>query len=459
MVRAKLMVWLGVSSVTLLLILGSGTSASGEVGPREPQPLLPESPFGGHFTLSVALPGTKRRLAENVGAGNFPCQKPGYEFVCYGPLQLRAAYGFTPLITHGEDGRGKTIVIIVSNQDPTLSKDLAEFDSRFKLPAPPSFEVVAPFGITPFKPSNPADVVASLEIAIDVEWSHAIAPGAKIVLALGRSISNSDIVATERYVIEHNLGDVVSMSFTETEECMPNALLEEEHALFKKAVSQGMTLVAGAGDQGAAEFNCEETALLSHPAVGVPASDPDVTAVGGTSLQANLSSGEYESESVWNDEGGAGGGGFSVLYPTPRYQKGVPAIGTRRGVPDVAYNAGFNDSTIIAWGSSGERGSDWFFSSGTSLGAPQWAGLTAIAAQVAGHRLGNINPALYSIAKGKDYSRAFHDVTTGNNSFGSVTGFSAAPGWDAASGWGSPIAEFLVPRLAQTAGNGANAEP
>jgi subtilase family serine protease len=309
---------------------------------------------------------------------------------------------------------------------------------------------VAPFGITPFEPSNPEHVVASAEIAIDVEWSHAIAPGAKIVLALGRSGSAPDLVATERYVIEHNLGDVISMSFSFTEECESPALLKEEHALFKTAVAQGMTLVAAAGDVGATQFNCEETAPLTHRAVGVPASDPNVTGVGGTSLQANLDSGEYESESVWNDGGGAGGGGFSVLYATPRYQKGVPAIGTKRGVPDVAYSAGVHDGTLVAWGSSGERGSDWFFFAGTSLGAPQWAALTAISDQVAGRRLGNINPALYAIAESKQYAGTFHDITVGNNSFPPVTGFSAAPGWDPASGWGSPIAENLVAQLASS---------
>jgi subtilase family serine protease len=372
---------------------------------------------------------------------------------------MRAAYGFTSLIGHGEDGRGRTIVVIVADQDPTLSTDLAAFDSQFGLPAPPSFKVVAPFGITPFEPGNPEQLIASSEIAIDVEWSHAIAPGANIVLALGRSGSASDLVATERYVVEHNLGDVVSMSYGETEECMPAELLETEHAIFRRGVKRGMTFVASAGDNGAAVPECPPgEGFLPHPGVFAPASDPNVTGVGGTSLQANLSSGEYESESVWNGEGGAGGGGFSALYATPRFQEGVPPIGTKRGVPDVAYDAGVSGGVIVAWGSSGEPNEFWTFG-GTSIGAPQWAGLTAIADQAAGQRLGNINPELYSIA-GKHYSHTFYDITEGNNSFAGITGYSAAPGWDAVSGWGSPIASFLVPELAKNAeGYGENAEP
>ena len=125
----------------------------------------------------------------------------------------------------------------------------------------------------------------------------------------------------------------------------------------------------------------------------------------------------------------------------------------------MAYDAGISGGAIVAWGSSGEPNEFWTFG-GTSIGAPQWAGLTAIADQAAGQRLGNINPALYSIATGRDYSRAFHDITEGNNSFAGVTGYSAAPGWDAASGWGSPIASFLVPKLAENAGaHSENAEP
>jgi subtilase family serine protease len=237
------------------------------------------------------------------------------------PAPVRRVYEFSSLIGEGKEGSGQTIVVIDAYQDPTLSSDLTSFASAFKLPAPSSLQVVAPFGITPFEPADHNQVVWSGEIALDVEWAHAIAPGAKLVLALAPSSKDSDLVATERYVVEHNLGEVISMSYGETEGSDPVALTEEDHMVFKTAVNQGMTLVSGAGDTGAAALNCEETAFLPTPTVEVPASDPNVTAVGGTALIAKLTSGGYESESVWNEpeEEGAGGGGFSSIYAALRY--------------------------------------------------------------------------------------------------------------------------------------------
>ncbi len=396
--------------------------------------------------------------------GRFPCQKRSAEYVCYGPRQVRAAYRFAPLIRKGDDGTGETIVIIDPFQDPTIEHDLALFDSTFKLSAPPSFEVVAPFGLTPFEASNEEELGTAEEIAIDVEWSHAIAPGAKIVLALAPSNADENMVAVERYVVDHDLGDVVSMSYIETEGCESPSLQEEEHAVYREGVEHGMTFVAGAGDWGAASFNCEFTAANSHPAVGVPASDPDVTSVGGTMLKADLYTGTYRSESVWNEvqsgwpELAAGGGGFSSIYPAPPYQKGIPAISTQRGVPDVAYGAAAHGGFLVATTTGFYPEDPIDFHYGTSCGAPQWAGLVAIADQLAGRQLGNINPALYEIAEGADYHKTFHDITEGNNSYAPVTGYTAAPGWDPASGWGSPIAARLVPLLAaSTAASGDQA--
>jgi subtilase family serine protease len=402
----------------------------------------------------MAPAGFDGRLAApagQYGGEGFKCQKPGAEFECYGPHQIRRAYEFSSLLAEGKDGRGRTIVIIDAFQDPTLSTDLASFDSVFKLPAPSGLEVVAPFGLTPFEPSDHTQVGWSSEIALDVEWAHAIAPGAKLVLALAPTNKGPDILKTERYVVEHNLGDVISMSYGETEECEPPAQIEEEHAIFRKAVDHGTTPFAAAGDTGSAELNCEETAFLPNPAVEVPASDPNVTAVGGTKLIAKLTSGAYESESVWSEpeEKVAGGGGFSSLYASPDYQHGVKGIGSHRGIPDVTYSAAAHGGAIVAWGSSGEPGEFWVFS-GTSVGTPQWAALTAIADQVAQRRLGNINPALYAIGQGKRAVVAFHDITVGNNSFQSVPGYAATTGWDAASGWGSPKARNLVSKLASS---------
>jgi subtilase family serine protease len=325
---------------------------------------------------------------------------------------------------------------------------LASFDSTFNLPAPPSFKTIAPFGVTAFDPTNSNQVGWAGEIALDVEWAHAVAPGAKIVLALSASDADADIVATERYVVDHHIGNVISMSFGEGEPCMDPTLQAAEHSLFNAATARGVSLFAAASDTGAAELTCDGSAYIK--AASIPASDPDVTGVGGTQLKADLKSGVYHSESVWNDpaNSGVGGGGFSTLYARPSFQKGVSGIGSARGTPDVTYSAALDGAVIVADGSTGSPGEFWIFS-GTSAGTPQWAAIVAIADQTAGHPLGNVNPALYELRAGdlKNVA-AFHDITTGNNDFPPIVGYSARRGWDAASGLGSPIANNLVGMLA-----------
>ena len=444
---------LAVAAVFATWTVASST-ASGASFAAHPPPR--ERSFG---TRAAPLGGLGPGAASATGV---PCRKRRAEYICYTPREIRRAYGFSRLIRRGEDGRGVTIAIIDWTEDPTLQQDLAKFDSRFKLTAPPSLEVVAPFGTAPFEASNPEDLEGSFEVSIDVELAHAIAPGAKIVLVLARSGANEDILATERYAVEHRLGDVVSMSYGETAECESESLVEEEHAVFKSGVEGGMTFVSGTGDEGAASANCEYTAPLSHPEVDLPASDPNVTAAGGTELKAQFSSGRYISESVWNETGPstvwpehlASNGGFSTLYATPKYQEGVAGITTQRGVPDVSDNAAAHGGMVIVCSSScqskeeEEKYGDYWISGGTSAAGPQWAGLIAIVDQLAGHDVGNINPALYEIAKSGGYHEAFHDITEGNNSYPPISGYSAEPGWDPASGWGSPIADKLVPLLA-----------
>ena len=183
--------------------------------------------------------------------------------------------------------------------------------------------------------------------------------------------------------------------------------------------------------------------------MSIPASDPDVTSVGGTDLHADLTTGAYRNESVWNEpNNGVGGGGFSSLYSRPVFQNGVAGVGSMRGVPDVTYSASVGNGVVVAWGSSGFPGEFWIFS-GTSAGSPQWAAIGAIADQSTQRDLGNINPALYAlqVQAGKG-ATGFHDITAGNNDFPPISGYSAGQGWDAASGLGSPIATVLVAALA-----------
>lgn len=371
---------------------------------------------------------------------------------CYDPQQIQTAYGFDKLYKLGLSGKGHTIIIVDAFQAPTIQTDLQFFDKTFGLPDP-VFNQFMPDGAVPFSYANADQLGWDQEITLDVEWSHAIAPGANIDLVLSKTDSDSDILSAERFAIEHNLGDVISQSFGENESCVDPNLLMQEHALFQEATRKGITLLASAGDSGAAELSCDGTTEVK--AVSSPASDPLVTSVGGTQLHADPSTGVYQSEVTWSAAvdvvDGAGGGGFSVIYKRPEFQAGVAGISrSSRGVPDISYNASVNDGvlaflTIPPIGGNNELITVF---GGTSAGSPQWAGLTVLANQLGHHRVGFINNALYLIGKTGLSHVAFHDITSGNNSFDNITGFSAQAGWDAANGWGTPKANVLVPLLA-----------
>lgn len=411
----------------------------------------------------------------------FGCQLPGgpTDVFCYGPQQVRTAYGVDKLLGKGFDGRGRTIVIIDAFQSPTMADDLALFDAVFGLPDP-VFHQVAPQGLTPFDPNDDNMVGWSGEIALDVEWAHAIAPAAKILLVLAKSNDDADILAATKWAVDHNAGDVISQSFGESEDCVDPAIASATHDVFRQATRKGITLFASAGDEGSAEPSCDGKGWVKD--ASAPASDPLVTGVGGTELFAAPDNfcvdadgnqvpcppsvppaGAWQSEVTWDelmddpvigplDGDVAGGGGFSSQFRRPDFQDGFRGIPNRsRGVPDISYSASINHGVIVAWG-----GDFWLFG-GTSAGSPQWAGLIAIADQMAHRRLGTINPALYALGGSSFFSKAvFHDITDGQNgvtepnedkSLVTIPGFEAKRGWDAATGLGSPKADKLLPAL------------
>jgi subtilase family serine protease len=396
---------------------------------------------------------------------NVPLHTPG-KIRCYVPSQLQAAYGVTPLLQRGFIGKGRTIVIVDAYSNPGLPEDLANFNAVFGLPAA-QVTTVAPNGVPAFDPTNDEQVGWASESSLDVQWAHAIAPGAKIVLVQAKSSADLDIYNATKYAVDHNLGDVISQSFGEAESCVDPKLEALQHTMFQAAAAKGITLFASSGDQGAAQPSCDGTGWVFQ--ASSPASDPYVTAVGGTTLNATLA-GKYVGESSWSDQDscpgltapkdGCSGGGFSAIYPQPSYQKGIP--NTRagaRGVPDVAYNAGA-DGGVIAWcsvcgialGASPTQSA--FVFSGTSAGSPQWAALIAIANQLAGKRVGQINPTLYAASRVKAVSKlVFHDITTGNNIVKEINGqgYKALGGWDPVTGLGTPQATALLPLLAGVA--------
>jgi subtilase family serine protease len=385
--------------------------------------------------------------------------------VCYSPAQIQRAYGYSGLLASGIDGRGKTIVIIDAFANPYLTGpggDLALEDSSFGLPDPPSFTVLQqPNAVPAYDPNDPNQVGWAGEETLDVEWAHVMAPGAKIVLAEAASNDDADLLATTKYVVDHHIGDVISQSFGEAESCMDPSLLAQQHALFAKAVREGYTIFASSGDSGAAQFNCEGTGPIE--AASTPASDPNVTGVGGTTLAADIN-GNYLGETAWteglftvcnppdDDDINCSGGGFSTIYPKPLYQL-LAVPGHARGVPDVSYNAGVNGGVVTVCSACNDGTPAFFLFGGTSAGSPQWAALIADADQYGHHDLGNINDNLYGFALLPNlYHSVLHDVTVGNNTVADLggAGFYTRPGWDPVTGLGTPKAAGLIPALVAT---------
>jgi subtilase family serine protease len=385
---------------------------------------------------------------------------------CYSPQEMHNAYGLTPLLNAGYTGVGQTIIIIVSFGSPTITEDLKTFDAAFGLPDPPSFTVLAPLGTVPFDPNDPGQVGWAFETTLDVEWAHALAPGANIVL-LTSPVNETEgvqgmpeFLKLEEYALYYRLGQVISQSWGATENTLftpaGREVLNGFTDLYLRAATEGVTVLASAGDTGSANVEIDGATLYLTPTVIFPASSPLVTAVGGTSLSADTS-GNYQAETVWNDAGvGATGGGVSQYFAEPLYQRFLTKANQtllkgRRGIPDVAYNADPNTGILVSVGffPLGSVYNGFWIIGGTSAGAPQWAGIIADANQLAGHSLGFLNPTLYALGALGAQTEFFHDITMGNNSFAGVPGYNATPRWDLTTGWGTPNLRTLVGELAK----------
>ncbi|MBO0795730.1 MAG: S53 family peptidase, partial [Ktedonobacteraceae bacterium] len=301
-------------------------------------------------------------------APTFSCQLPAAAVKCYGPQQIRNAYNIQPVLDSGITGKGRSIVIVDAFQSPTIRQDLHTFDTLFGI-NDPTLNIIAPDGLTPFDPNDANQVGWSGEITLDVEWAHAVAPDATINLVLAKSNQDDDILSATKYAIDHNLGDVISQSFGEGETCMDPKLLKKQHQIFFEATLKGITLLASAGDDGAAQPTCDGNSFFLS--ASSPATDPFVTSVGGTQLHADLSTGAYQSENVWNEPNfeAATGGGFSTIYRKPFYQLGTSGIQKFRGNPDVAYDAAINGGVLTVFTTGGQQ--SVFIFGGTSAGSPQ----------------------------------------------------------------------------------------
>lgn len=223
------------------------------------------------------------------------CRAMGSRRPCYSPQEMRRAYGLTDLVNDGFTGKGQSIVIIDSFGSPTIADDLQVFDAGYDLPDPPSFKVLSPLGTVPFDPNNSDMVNWAFETTLDVEWAHAIAPGANIVL-LTSPISETEGVQgmpqflfLEKYALDHHLGKIISQSWGATENTLftpvGREVFEDFNAFYRRAASEHVTVFASCGDSGSANLEQNLTTFYPFPTVIFPASSPWVTAVGGTSLK------------------------------------------------------------------------------------------------------------------------------------------------------------------------------
>lgn len=333
-----------------------------------------------------------------------------------GPAQVRKAYGFDAIRF---DGRGQTIAIVDAFNDPNIAGDLATFDRTFGIADPPSFRVVGQDGSSTLPVgTNPG---WATETALDVEWAHALAPAANILLVEAEDNFVSSLI-TAIDSARHAAGvSVVSMSFGGGE---ADYVLGLDGYFTTPAGHAGVTFLAASGDGGA-------------PGI-YPSLSPNVVSVGGTTLSLDAA-GNYANESGWSGSGG----GISALEPQPPYQKGVVTQSTtQRTIPDVALDA--DPATGVAvYDSFGFPGNSWIQVGGTSFSAPAWAALIGVADQARAEQgLPSMDgpsqtlPGLYGLP-----ARDFHDIVTGNN------GWPAGPGYDLVTGRGTPVVPSLIADL------------
>ncbi|HTK09014.1 MAG TPA: S53 family peptidase [Ktedonobacteraceae bacterium] len=421
------------------------------------------SPSLSHGTLARPYARTYSLLSQKaVPPTDAGCRAKSHT-PCYSPQEMRTIYGLNPLLNAGYDGAGQTIVIIDSFGSPTLAHDLYAFDQGYGLPDPPSLQIYAPLGSVPFDSSNSDQTGWAFETTLDVEWAHAMAPRANIVV-LTSPVSETEgvqgmpeFLKLEQYALKRHIGSIISQSWGATENTLfspaGKAILNAYDSFYKQAASQHVTVLASSGDAGVLNQD-EKGKIYPSPTVIFPASSPWVTAVGGTSLYASTR-GHYISESVWNNSRSeASGGGISQYFAEPAYQKSslnsAPLrnlLHGQRAIPDIAYNANPSTSILIYLSFFGQKQAGYYTIGGTSEGAPQWAGIVAIANQKAGRPLGFLNNALYQIGRCACPRNAYHDITHGGNGSGNQPGYPARVGWDAATGWGTPNASVLVPAL------------
>jgi MBG domain (YGX type)/Bacterial Ig-like domain (group 3) len=424
-----------------LTVSGNASGMTGTIYAKAAQ--LSES---GNADLNAAIV-VDTLTASGNGVANAVTLRSSAGTVAYTPNQIRDSFGINDLSL---DGTGQTIAIVDAYDDPDIFQAVDVFDSQFGLtdsgptlyaqygPASSFLTVLNQYGqatsLPSTDPNGPGTDNWEVEESLDVEWAHAIAPGAQIILVEANSQSLSDLMASVATAATQPGVSVVSMSWGFAE---GQAVFASDEATYDSVFNvPGVAFVASTGDYGAADPE-------------YPAYSPNVVAVGGTSLTVNADN-SYNSETGWgyySDSAGAfigSGGGISLYEPEPVYQQGVQSTGYRT-TPDVSLVADPATGAWIADPYNLDPSNPFEVVGGTSLSAPAWAGLLALVNQgraAAGDStLNSTSPtdtqqALYVLPQ-SDYNA----ITTGTN------GYTAGAGYNLVTGLGTPVANLLVPDL------------
>jgi kumamolisin len=315
------------------------------------------------------------------------------------PTQLHNAYETTSLGT----GSGQSVALW--EFDGYQQSNISKYDSQFSLGSPtPTTVSVDGANYN----SSPGD--GQGEVELDIEIVQAMAKAAKTFVYEAPNSDQGQIDMAAKIASDDKVS-VTSISWGLCETQTASATITSTANEFKQGVAEGITFYSASGDSGSDDCGDGTTA------VDYPASDPNVSGVGGTTLR--LSGTSRSSETAWSGSGG----GVSAVFSTPSWQKGSNG---KRTVPDVSADADPNTGYAIFSAGS------WAVFGGTSCAAPMWSGFTALHDASANSKAGNINPKLYSIAAGSGYASDFHDITSGSNG-----SFRAGKGYDEVTGLGS----------------------
>ena len=347
------------------------------------------------------------------------------------PADIKTAYGFDSIYQAGFTGKGQHIAI--ATYDGIHLQEVQDYYKKIGLTSAPSVDTVT------FNGTPDYNMDSAMETELDAEFSGMIAPGASIHVFTSAENSDAGELAMFTAILDDNRAKVVNYSWGSCEPELAAAHKTAMDSIFARAVAQGVNITVASGDSG--NMGCSDQP--DTVAADYPASNPNVVAVGGTTLVN--AGGSFET--AWDGSGG----GISTLYALPDYQSGFASPYTMRSIPDVAFNAD-PKSGEAAWemvdsdGTASATTPSWIVLGGTSIAAPQWAGFLTLVGEARASKglasLGFLNPILYGLNTDQKAS-AFNDVTQGSN------GYPAGPGWDAVTGWGSMKASGLFADLTQ----------